>query len=290
MSLLEEASTPSVGTPGARVSGEVAFRLHDTHGFPIELTQEIVAEQELEVDREDFDRRMAAQRERARAAARARGLPTRRRTAPSSSAEGPTVFVGATATQLLACRRGSSACCAATTASTEVFLDRTPFYAESGGQMGDTGVDRDRDRSPRSSTPSSPLPGLHAHRATLSGELLVGQDAVASIDAARREAAAPEPHRHAPAALGAARGARRPRPPAGLPRGARPAALRLLPPRRAERARSWRAVTTARQRRGRSSDAAVETTETSRAEAEQMGAVAFFGDKYGESRPRRARG
>ena len=119
--------------------------------------------------------------------------------------------------------------------SVEIFLDRTPFYAEGGGQVGDTGTIVDRDRaSPTSTTPCSPLPGLVAHRARVDGELHAGQDALATIDGERREAI--RRNHTATHLLHAALrdGARRPRAPAGLARRARPPALRLLAPRPAD--------------------------------------------------------
>ena len=81
----------------------------------------------------------------------------------------------------------------------------------------------------------APLPGVIAHRATVRGELHPGQEAVASIDARPPRGDPAQPHRHAPAARRAARRAGRPRPPAGLARGAGPPALRLLAPRRDRR-------------------------------------------------------
>ncbi|MEO7443303.1 MAG: alanine--tRNA ligase, partial [Acidimicrobiales bacterium] len=118
------------------VTGAVAFRLHDTFGFPIELTEEIAAERGVAVDRPGFDAAMADQRQRARASARkevasAGGLDAYREIADS---HGRTDFIGyaaveATATVL--------AVLATEGDRVEVFLDRTPFYAEGGGQVGD---------------------------------------------------------------------------------------------------------------------------------------------------------
>ena len=118
---------------GGRLDGEVAFKLHDTYGFPLELTQEITAERGLGVDLEGFQAAMADQQNRARAARKDAGEKASagdlRRIL---DAHGATNFVGrevdeATATVLYV-------------DGNVVVLDRTPFYAESGGQIGDTGT------------------------------------------------------------------------------------------------------------------------------------------------------
>ncbi len=133
--ILEEALHDGTG----RVSGETAFRLHDTHGFPIELTMEMAAEAGVEVDTEGFEREMAAQRELAKADAR------RRREAIGEESvyrdllaqSGPTRFTGyehyEEPASVVAVLSGTDP------GTAEIVLDRTPFYAESGGQVGDTG-------------------------------------------------------------------------------------------------------------------------------------------------------
>lgn len=131
---------------GEPLGGDVAFELHDTFGFPVELTEEILSERNLTVDRDGFEAAMSAQRERARAA-RAGG-PT---FANASYRElidehGPTSFVrDADAVDdavVLAVLAADTAPQEGAPAEPlfEVYLDRTPFYAESGGQVGDVGV------------------------------------------------------------------------------------------------------------------------------------------------------
>ena len=126
------------------------------------------------------------------------------------------------------------------------------------------------------------MPGLVAHRARLSGEVRAGQDALATIDGERREAIR---RNHTATHLlhcRAARRAGRPRAPAGFAGVARLPALRLLAP-RASRRREELDEVFALANDAVLTDVPVETTETSREEAEQMGAIAFFGDKYGAS-------
>jgi alanyl-tRNA synthetase len=172
-----------------RVTGEGAFKLHDTFGFPIEITEEVAAERGVPVDRLGFDEAMAEQRRRARA--------SRRSAAPTAGEgdaayrdlladHGPTEFTGyaeetSKATVLAVLDAGEGL--------TEIFLDRTPFYAEGGGQVGDTGtIETDTGRAEVLDTTAA-APGLHRHTARiLTGRIEVGQDAAATIDAARRNA------------------------------------------------------------------------------------------------------
>ncbi len=121
------------------IPGEVLFRLYDTYGFPLDLTADIAREKGLEVDEAGFDRAMAAQRERARAASQF-GV----RQAVGVELDGTTDFTGyerledqSVVTALF--RGGESVDALAAGEEGMVILDRTPFYAESGGQVGDTG-------------------------------------------------------------------------------------------------------------------------------------------------------
>jgi alanyl-tRNA synthetase len=279
MALLDEAAAPLVGGAGAEVPGEVAFRLHDTHGFPIELTEELLAERDLHVDRAGFDRLMAEQRERARAGARAPRAADEAAYRSLVDAEGPSVFVGLTRESYSVPARVVGVLAGADGVQ-ELFLDRTPFYAESGGQMGDTGVIETATGSAEIVETIAPVTGLVAHRAKVSGEIVVGQDALASIDGPRREALR---RNHTAThllhwALREVLGDH------VRQQGSLVAPDRLRfdfshhgAPTSEELAEVTRMVNAQIL-----SDEPVETTETSRAEAEQLGAIAFFGDKYGE--------
>lgn len=122
------------------IPGDVVFKLYDTFGFPTDLTADIARERELEIDREGFEREMEAQRERARAASQF-GVEQ----AADVDIEGETDFTGyerlsddATVVALFA--DGESTDVLGPGQAGLVVLDRTPFYAESGGQVGDTGL------------------------------------------------------------------------------------------------------------------------------------------------------
>ena len=187
MSLLEEARDEVTRSGSTVFPGDVAFKLHDTHGFPIELTNEIVGESGLSVERESFDAAMAEQRSRARAASKALNLADEAQYRDLVERHGTTEFVGRDVTRytvettVLALLVGEDG-------TSERFLDSTPFYAESGGQVGDTGsIVTETGRFEVTDT-QNVAGGLFAHRGRVTGEVLPGQVAVATIDPLRREA------------------------------------------------------------------------------------------------------
>ena len=268
----------------AVVPGEVAFRLHDTYGFPVELTVEIAEEVGSKVDLEGFEAAMDRQRTQARAAARAG------RTAAGDQAyrsvldtEGRTVFVGqspdgysapARVVAVLADQDPEHA------GQVELFLDRTPFYAESGGQMGDIGTIVTETGTAYVYDTVSALPGLTSHRATLTGEIFAGQDALATIDGPRRDALR---RNHTGthllhAALRSVLGDQV-RQQGSL---VAPDRLRFDFSHHGAVAPEELAAVVAMANADVLTDARVQVEETSKAEAEAMGALAFFGDKYGE--------
>jgi alanyl-tRNA synthetase len=162
--------------------GDVAFRLHDTYGFPLELTLEIAAERGLDVDVAGFEAEMDAQRARARAAHTGAGAGTGRAAAYRELIEqfGPTEFTGYAERESLAR--------VLEVAGDELFLDRTPFYAESGGQVGDTGIVRTETGVARVVDTTHAVPGLHRHVIEMvEGYLQPAQEAVASVDNERRD-------------------------------------------------------------------------------------------------------
>jgi alanyl-tRNA synthetase len=183
-------------TGGLVLPGDRAFQLHDTYGFPIDLTLEMAAEAGLQVDRDRFAELMDEQRTRAKADARARkvghGDGSVYRTVLDRA--GDTAFLGytdlaaeATVVGLLVDGRASAA--AREGDQVEVVLDRTPFYAESGGQQADTGELRGASFTVRVDDVQSPVPGLRVHRGTVTaGEVSLDAAVVAEVDRARRAA------------------------------------------------------------------------------------------------------
>ncbi|TMD96501.1 MAG: alanine--tRNA ligase [Chloroflexi bacterium] len=169
---------------GDQVSGADAFRLHDTFGFPLELTRELATERGLQVDEEGFRSEMAVQRQRSR-----RAIPsqwTQARDLPKSEFTGYHEL--SAETNVLALRReGSTVENAREGDAVEVFLERTPFYAESGGQVGDTGTIKTPSGLVRVEDTQKPAEGSIAHLGTVvTGELLTGEKATASVDEKRR--------------------------------------------------------------------------------------------------------
>ena len=174
----------------AELSGSTAFLLHDTYGFPLELTQEITAERSVAVDLDGFTTEMAAQRERAKAAQKGAGdgidLDAYRDVVEQF---GVTEFVGyvdeTSESRVLAVVPVESD---GEAGLVDVFLDRTPFYAEAGGQIGDTGTIVTETGTAHVLDTTFALPNLRRHRARIEGSITPGQTATASIDAARRSA------------------------------------------------------------------------------------------------------
>ena len=171
------------------LSGSTAFLLHDTYGFPLELTQEITGERNVVVDLAGFSTEMAAQRDRAKAAQKGAGdgvdLAAYRDVLEQF---GITEFVGyadeTSESRVLAVVPVEVA--GDDTGLVDVFLDRTPFYAESGGQIGDTGTIVTDTGTAQVLDATFALPNLRRHRARIEGQITPGQIATAAIDSERR--------------------------------------------------------------------------------------------------------
>jgi len=187
---------------GATLSGGQAFQLHDTYGFPIDLTLEMASEQGLAVDEEGFRRLMAQQRQRAKDDSQAKKTGNADISVFTDMLErsGRVSFTGyehttgeATIIGLLV--NGASVPTAGVGSQVEVVLDRTPFYAEGGGQLADTGTIRVAGATGAAGgrievrDVQSPVPGLVVHRGVVTeGEAEVGAPAFAMIDEERRRA------------------------------------------------------------------------------------------------------
>ncbi len=180
------------------LSGDQAFALHDTYGFPIDLTLEMAAEQGLTVDESGFRRLMGEQRDRAKADAKAKKTGHGDTSAYREVADalGRSVeFTGydemrSEATVVGLIRGGESVREAGAGQQIELVLDRTPFYAEGGGQLADGGrIELAGGAVVEVHDVQAPIGGLSVHKATvLSGEVGIGELAQASVDIARRRA------------------------------------------------------------------------------------------------------
>ncbi len=177
---------------GAPIGGETAFLLYDTYGFPLDLTEDIAREHGLVVDREGFDHAMAEQRERARAAGQFKGHG--QISAEAVQALPATGFLGYDCGQadgqvvgiLVDGRRVDHL---ETGQEAVVVLDQTPFYAESGGQVGDTGELAGEGLRFEVQDTQKLAGKFHGHVGRLeSGRLAVGDTVTAAIDTARRQA------------------------------------------------------------------------------------------------------
>lgn len=183
---------------GATLAGEQAFKLHDTYGFPIDLTLEMASEQGLQVDEDGFRRLMQEQRDRAKKDARDKktgNLDVSVLDELLTGAGGKVDFTGygslagdARLVGLLV--NGANAPAAGEGTEVEVVLDRTPFYAEGGGQLADHGLIRLGNGAVIEVTDvQSPLAGLIVHRGRVrSGEAQAGDTAYAEVDVERRRA------------------------------------------------------------------------------------------------------
>jgi alanyl-tRNA synthetase len=206
----EDARVAELSTVGTRAEklphdapllpGDVAFRLHDTYGFPIDLTVELAAERGVRVDRPGFEEALAEQRARSRAGRKGELAEQAQREQlfdQVARRTGATSFVGYETTthegRVVAIVRGGTEYGELTgSGEAEVVLDVTPFYPEGGGQIGDRGVLRD-------GSPDGPVVfavadtertagGLIVHHGQLSVTLRTGQTVYAEVDAARRAA------------------------------------------------------------------------------------------------------
>ncbi|MFG2870496.1 alanine--tRNA ligase [Streptomyces sp. NPDC048338] len=197
--ILDTAVTETKSAGGTVLSGDKAFLLHDTWGFPIDLTLEMASEQGLSVDEDGFRRLMKEQRDRAKADAKAKKTGHADVTAYREIADtsGATQFTGYTNTEgestvvgLLV--NGLPSPAASEGDDVEVVLDRTPFYAEGGGQIADQGRIRLHSGAViEIRDVQQPVPGVSVHKGSVQvGEVTVGSTAYATIDVRRRRAIA----------------------------------------------------------------------------------------------------
>jgi alanyl-tRNA synthetase len=194
LQLLNGYMDDTVKTGKTVFPGDDAFRLSDTYGFPIDLTKEIVAERGLTVDEKEFGRLMREQRERARAARKNAGADAWAGENNLLDGVPETDFLGYKTTEadakVLAIVRNGERVQSATAGDEAVLiLDRTPFYGESGGQVGDTGsVESDDAVLAVTDTTKNHAKNYLHHVTVKAGEIRVGEAVKAAVDADRRAA------------------------------------------------------------------------------------------------------
>jgi alanyl-tRNA synthetase len=195
--IFDLATTTLKAEKKSTLPGDEVFKLHDTYGFPFDLTLEMAREEGLEVDEDGFRRLMKEQRDRAKADAKAKksGHTDLTEYRKIADARGVTNFIGYSHTEAEATVNGilvdgSSVSSAFEGDDVEVILDTTPFYAEGGGQLADGGrITLANGAVIDVSDVQSPVKGLSVHRGrVISGEISVGASGHAIIDVERRNA------------------------------------------------------------------------------------------------------
>ena len=195
--IFDMASAQVKKSKGKALSGEEAFKLHDTYGFPFDLTLEMAQEEGLEVDADGFRRLMKEQRDRAKADARAKKSGHTDLTEYRKIADGfgRTEFIGyehLTSESIVSAILvdGIGATHAMAGDDVEIVLDRTPFYAEGGGQLADGGtITLASGAVIEIEDVQVPVPGVLIHRGrVISGGVEIGNHGLAAIDKERRQA------------------------------------------------------------------------------------------------------
>lgn len=274
---------------GKVLPGEMAFKLYDTYGFPLELTEEICAEQGITVDKDGYAAAMAVQRERARQARETTEyLGERERLFKQiRDSEGRTHFIGYFALEtpakvLAMVENGAIVKTAGAGETVNVVLETTPFYAESGGQVSDTGILTGMKLRAEVERVDRPVEDIVVHRVRVIEGLLEEKSIVtASVDmsqrrnTARNHTATHLLHRALKAVLG---------------NHVNQAGSLVAPERLRFDFSHYQAVTPAELQRVEAmvnkailAAIPVEAFETSLEEAREMGAIALFGEKYGDT-------
>jgi alanyl-tRNA synthetase len=187
MEILETAiaALPAAGT--RVLSGEVAFKLHDTYGFPLDLTADVCRERNVAVDTAGFDVAMARQREQARAAGKFKVAQGLEYAGAATTFHGYEALTHESARVVAIYAAGSAVAAARTGDDVVVVLDHTPFYAESGGQVGDTGELRNATSRMVVEDTVKIQAAVFGHEGrVVEGEIKVGDRVDARVDAARR--------------------------------------------------------------------------------------------------------
>ncbi len=194
LTLLEEEIREARAKGRTSLAGSVAFRLYDTFGFPLDLTEDILRGHALVVDQAGFDEAMGEQRERARAAWKGSGEKAVGEVYGRLAALHPVHFLGYDTLEIRTplralVRDGAEVESAAAGDALEVVTEETPFYGESGGQVGDRGEIVTSGGRIEIEDTQKPAPGLVVHRGRVSaGTVRVGEEATLRVDAEARAA------------------------------------------------------------------------------------------------------
>ncbi|MBV9889687.1 MAG: alanine--tRNA ligase, partial [Rhizobacter sp.] len=173
--------------PGAMLSGEVAFKLHDTYGFPVDLTADVCRERGVAVDTARFDALLAEQRDRARASAKFRMAQGLEYSGGASSFHGYETLTHDAAKVTAVYVEGTAVETASAGDVAVVVLDHTPFYAESGGQVGDVGELRNATARMVVEDTIKVQAAVAGHQGrVVEGEISVGDVVQTKVDAGRR--------------------------------------------------------------------------------------------------------
>ena len=194
--IFDLASTDVKKSSSSTLTGDTVFKLHDTYGFPFDLTLEMASEQGLAVDEDGFRRLMKEQKDRAKADAKSKksGHTDLSEYRKIFDAKGKSEFFGyknfegeAKIAGILVDGQNVSE---VASGEVEIVLNRTPFYAEGGGQLADGGtITLDNGTEILIEDVQCPVPGLYVHRGTLiRGSVQIDQDVFARIDQQRRKA------------------------------------------------------------------------------------------------------
>jgi alanyl-tRNA synthetase len=194
--IFDMASTEVKSSKSAKLAGDTVFKLHDTYGFPFDLTLEMATEQGLKVDEDGFRKLMNEQKDRAKADAKSKksGHTDLSEYRKVMDARGKTLFIGYTQNeaeaQLQAILVDGQNVQEAGSGEVEIVLSRTPFYAEGGGQLADGGVIvLANGAEVEIDDVQCPVPGLYVHRGSIiKGSIRVNEDVMARIDQGRRKA------------------------------------------------------------------------------------------------------
>ena len=187
MEILETALGKLGGAGASQIDGDTAFKLHDTFGFPLDLTADVCRERGVTVDEAGFNAAMGRQRENARAAAKFKVAAGLAYDGAATAFHGYEHLVCEHSKVVAIYAEGSPVQKARAGDDVVIVLDHTPFYAESGGQVGDTGELRNATTRVAVEDTVKVTASVHGHQGrVLEGELAVGDGFVARVDGEKR--------------------------------------------------------------------------------------------------------